>query len=384
MAPISPPTWMQAGSYSARSDRLLLASTLGYPGFSTDEATPLRIRQGVKPSYQNYQLKVRAAVTPNMTVIVSAGFCWIDNHDLAGYGAYACVNDADYTITVPAAGGAGQFRKDTIVASVYDAETAGSTSEFRVELIQGPYAASAGATVRGTLPPNAQVLADIAIGPSQTSVSSSNITDIRNYAVSAGGIVPITSSTDMNHPAPGQVRYLTDLDKFVYGKADGTSAALLDSLGASTVGKTLFKYKATDTPRATATLTDDPHLTFLVEANAIYQVEGMLHWYTTDETNADLSIDFTTPAGATGTYVSFAQPTSGTTTEGTIRTMSTAIDAARTFGADSDTANPSGMLFRALLITTNAGTYALQTARTGNSGTLTLLQNSFLSLTRRA
>src|SRR5919206_2136369 len=144
---------MQAGSYPARVDRLVLAGLLGYPGFAVDEATPLRPRQGVRPSYQNQQLKVRAAATPNMTVIVSAGYCYIENHDIAGYGAYVCVNDADYTVTVPAAGGAGQFRRDTIVASVYDAETAGSTSEFRIELIQGPYASSAGTTVRGTLPP---------------------------------------------------------------------------------------------------------------------------------------------------------------------------------------------------------------------------------------
>ncbi|MFF7561967.1 hypothetical protein ACFZB4_18590 [Streptomyces pseudovenezuelae] len=222
MAPISPPTWMQAGSYSARADRLLLASLLSYPGFAADEATPLRIRQGVKPSYTQYQMKVRAAATPNMTVIVSAGFCWIDNHDLAGYGAYACVNDADYTVTVPAAGGAGQFRKDCIVASVYDAETAGAASEFRIELIQGPYAASAGATVRGTLPPNAQVLADIAVAPSQTSVSSGNITDIRQYAVAAGGIVPVASSAAPTRPHPGQVLYYTDTDAFYVGQQAGT------------------------------------------------------------------------------------------------------------------------------------------------------------------
>ncbi|MDX3074627.1 hypothetical protein [Streptomyces sp. MI02-7b] len=223
MAPISPPTWLQAGSYSARADRLLLAALLGYPGFTADEATPLRIRQGVKPSYQNYQLKVRAAGTPNMTVIVSPGFVWVDNHDLAGYGAYACVNDADYTITVPAAGGSGQFRKDCIVASVYDAETAGSANEFRIELIQGPYAASAGATARGTLPPNAQILADIAVGASVTSISNANISDIRQFAVGAGGVVPLTSAADMNHPAPGQLRYITDLGIFRYGKLDGTS-----------------------------------------------------------------------------------------------------------------------------------------------------------------
>lgn len=124
MAEINPPPWMQAGSYPARTDRLgVISAGLSYPGFSTDEATPLRIRQGVKPSYQNYQLKVRAAATPNMTVIVSAGFCWVDNHDVGGYGAYCCVNDADKVLTIAPAGAAGQYRKDTVVASVYDAES---------------------------------------------------------------------------------------------------------------------------------------------------------------------------------------------------------------------------------------------------------------------
>ena len=234
MAPISPPAWMQAGTYSARNDRLVLAGLLGYPGFTADEATPLRIRQGVRPSYQNQQLKVRAAGTPNMTVIVSAGICYIDNHDLAGYGCYVCVNDADYTVTVPAAGGAGQYRKDTIVASVYDAETAGATNEFRIELIQGPYAASAAAAVPGTLPNNAQVLAYIAVAPSQSSVTSGNISDIRNFAVASGGIVPLSSSVDMNHPAPGQTRYYTDTDRMLYGKLDGTSGELQKAPGSAT------------------------------------------------------------------------------------------------------------------------------------------------------
>lgn len=229
MAPISPPVWMQAGSYPARTDRLALAALLGYPGFAADESTPLRIRQGVKPSYQNYQLKVRAAATPTMTVIVSAGYTFIDNHDVGGYGTYICVNDADYTITVAPAGGAGQYRKDTVVASVYDAETAGSTNEFRLEVIQGPYAASAGATVRGTLPPNSQVLADLSIAPSQTSVATGNIGDVRNYNVASGGILPVGSGIALPRPHPGQMMYLTDLDKFRYGKSDGSTAEMFPS-----------------------------------------------------------------------------------------------------------------------------------------------------------
>lgn len=222
MALIQPPTWMQAGSYPARNDRLALTALLAYPGFAVDEATPMRIRQGVKPSYTNYQLKVRAAPTPNMTVIVSAGFAFIDQHDTGGVGTYICVNDADVTLTVQPAGGAGQFRKDTVVASVYDAEYVSGPSEWRLEVIQGPYAASAGATVRGTLPPNAQVLADISIGPSQTSVSSGNIADNRNYTVAAGGILPVGSNVAPNRLHPGQTLYLTDTDVFEVGQLGGT------------------------------------------------------------------------------------------------------------------------------------------------------------------
>lgn len=222
MAVITPPAWMQAGSYPARNDRLALTGLLGYPGFVADEATPMRIRQGIKPSYTGYQMKVRAAATPNMTVIVSAGFAFIDQHDTGGVGTYVCANDADVTLTVAAAGGAGQYRKDTVVASAYDAEFAGSVSEWRLEIIQGPYAASAGATVRGTLPPNAQILADIALAPSQSSVAAGNLTDVRQFSVAVGGVLPVASSAAPPRPHPGQVLYYTDTDAFYVGQQAGT------------------------------------------------------------------------------------------------------------------------------------------------------------------
>lgn len=227
MAEINPPAWMQAGSYPARTDRLILSSLLSYPGFAVDESTPTRIRQGIKPSYQNYQLKARAAPTPNMTVIVSAGFAFIDNHDSGGLGTYVCVNDADRTLTVQPAGGAGQYRRDCVVASVYDAETAGSVSEWRLEVIQGAYAATAGAAVRPSLPPNCSLIADLTIGPSQSSVAAGQIFDSRNFSVAAGGILPVSSTIAPPRLHPGQTLYLTNLDKMVYGKLDGTTADLV-------------------------------------------------------------------------------------------------------------------------------------------------------------
>jgi len=383
MAEINPPAWMQAGSYPARTDRLTISSLLAYPGFLVDESTPTRIRQGVKPSYQQQQLKVRAAPTPNMTVIVSAGFCFIDSHDSGGLGTYVCVNDADRTLTVQPAGGAGQYRKDCVVASVYDAETAGTANEWRLEVIQGTYAASAGAAVRPSLPPNCSLLADLSIGPSQTSVAAGNIGDVRNFSVAAGGILPVASNISPNRPHPGQVMYHTNTDTFVYGKQDGTVANLLQSAGASAIGQTLFARVTVDFDRQSGTLAEVPDLTFSVVANATYVVEGMLHWSTTDETNSDLNMDWTVPAGATGTYLGFAQPTAQTIAEGTVRTMSTAIDASRTYGADSDASNPSGMLFRALLITAgSSGTYALQIARTAGTGIITLRKDSWVMLRR--
>ncbi|MGQ4351991.1 hypothetical protein [Streptomyces drozdowiczii] len=230
MALINPPAWMQAGSYPARTDRLVVSSLLSYPGFLADEATPLRIRQGVRPSYTNQQLKVRAAPTPNMTVIVSAGMAYIDNHDSGGSGTYVCVNDGDVTLTIQPAGGAGQYRRDCVIASVYDQETAGSVSEWRLEVIQGTYAATAGTAARPSLPPNAQLLADVAIGPSQSSVSSANISDFRQYTVAAGGIVPVSSSSAPPRPAPGQTFYLTDVDQFQYGKSNGSIGTIYPGL----------------------------------------------------------------------------------------------------------------------------------------------------------
>jgi hypothetical protein len=228
VAVISPPAWLQAGSYPARTDRLsAVTAQLWYAGFSADEATPLRPRQGVRPSYQGYQLKVRQAATPNMTVIVSGGIAFIDNHDVNGYGSYVFVNDADVSLTVAAAGSAGQFRKDSVCATVRDAETAGAVNSAVLEVVQGPYAASAGATVRGTIPANGIVLADLAIAPSQTSVGTANIADVRNFTASLGGIASIPSTIAPDHPHPGQMWYEPDLDRFRYGDSSGALKNLL-------------------------------------------------------------------------------------------------------------------------------------------------------------
>jgi hypothetical protein len=385
VAIISPPAWLQAGSYPARTDRLAaITSMLWYAGFAADESAPLRPRQGVRPSYQGIQLKVRAASTPNMTVIINAGMAFIDNHDTNGYGTYVLVNDADAALNIPAAGGAGQFRKDSICLSVYDSETAGGSDLARLEVISGPYAASAGATVRGTIPPNGIVLADVAIAPSQTSVTNSNITDARNFTVGLGGIAPIPSTIAPNHPHPGQIWYEPDLDRFRYGKSDGSIAEILGSF--QTVGRENFRIKGADTNRATATLTSDPDLTFSLDANATYEFEGDLYIGTTDATQADFTMDWTIPSGAAGRWAAVgidALDSSTTGTAGSIRLVTTVYGSGtRSYAGISTTVIPV-VKVSGIVRTTAGGTFALSWARSGTSGSAILKADSFLRATRR-
>jgi len=156
----------------------------------------------------------------------------------------------------------------------------------------------------------------------------------------------------------------------------------IGSLSLSGVGQMLFAAKGADTTRSTATTSDDPDLTFSVSANSTYVVEGFFSWLTSDATNADINLDFTVPAGGTGLWSGIGQPVGATTTDGVVRTMTTVIDAARTYGANTDAGNPLGIFMRGILKTTTAGTYAAAWARTGASGSLTLQQFSFMRLVR--
>lgn len=151
----------------------------------------------------------------------------------------------------------------------------------------------------------------------------------------------------------------------------------------SGIGEVLYARKTADTARATDVTSNDPHLAVSVEANAEYEVEAFLSFVTSDATNADLNLDWSVPAGATGKWVGLGQPVGASTGDGTVRTVTTNVDAARTFGALVGT--DLGIVVKGILITSaTAGTYAASWARTGGSGTLTMQEHSYLKLVRRA
>ncbi|MFJ5802673.1 hypothetical protein [Streptomyces decoyicus] len=384
MAEVNPPAWMQAGSYPARNDRLgAISSMLCYPGFAADEATPLRIRQGVKPSYQNYQLKVRAAATPNMTVIVSAGFAWVDNHDVGGYGAYCCVNDADKILTIQPSGAAGQYRKDAVVASVYDAETSGSASEWRIEVIQGAYAATAGAAVLPALPNSAQILASVAVDATVTSITAGKIADMRNYTVAAGGILPVLSNIYPTRPHPGQVMYLTDADLFVYGRPDGTVAPLILGTGAGG-----FARKSGDTSRTnTVAMSADPHLSVPVATNSTYTVDAYLIYQS--GTLGDFNVALAGPTSSDGSWsaVGYGRdvPAAVATQGHTIRMNPNNIQSVQPRSYGGDTVDETLHLRGILRTAGTAGSLAVQWSQAAADATATIMRtDSWLRVQRVA
>lgn len=160
------PLWMENGSYTGTSDRELinlLFSTAGIVSFGD-------------------LLVAQRAAGANMSVDVAAGTCIIIGTDIVGQGKYACKSDAVTNVTIAAAPGSGQSRIDLIVAQVRDADAdAGSNNDWIITAVTGA-AASTGSQHAPGIPASALVLAEIAVGPSVTSIVNANVTDERTVA----------------------------------------------------------------------------------------------------------------------------------------------------------------------------------------------------------
>jgi hypothetical protein len=158
MTLVSPPSWLQAGSYPAESDRQVqqaLYATTGIIGTSS------------------------LAVTPNspagMSVKVAAGWGAIIGTTQANMGAYTFYNDAIATLTVTTADPTNP-RIDRVVVTVRDAYYTGAYNDVIFQVLAGT---PAGSPTAPAVPANSMSLATIAVGAAVTSITASNITDTR-------------------------------------------------------------------------------------------------------------------------------------------------------------------------------------------------------------
>ncbi|GIH95447.1 hypothetical protein ACFFMN_23055 [Planobispora siamensis] len=207
MAPINPPTYLQAGTYSARLDRLSQAGLL----MPAHGSGALAIRSGVRPTPSNTGLQVTQRSTPAMFVTVGAGVGYVQAQSATG-GVYIVNNDASYDVAIAAAH-ATLGRRDLIVARIYDAEVSGATNEWRLEAVTGT---PAGSPVTPATPAGAVALASVLVSAGATTITNAAITDLRVYTTALGGTIPVLSSAMPANPYEGMAAYQTDLNRPVW------------------------------------------------------------------------------------------------------------------------------------------------------------------------
>ncbi|WUH94555.1 hypothetical protein OG900_33365 [Streptomyces sp. NBC_00433] len=166
------------------------------------------------------------------------------------------------------------------------------------------------------------------------------------------------------------------------------NATVTGDLSVGGVGNVTLLRKAADTPRATATKTDDPDLTTTVTAGRVYLLEATLFLLTTDETNADFASTLTVPASCAG-YVNYSgQATSASSAAGNALIVTSQLSApgTQTYGAllSATYAAGTAVALSGIIRPTVTGTFAVNWARSGASGTVTLKADSYMKLTRLA
>jgi hypothetical protein len=170
-------------------------------------AGPLVARSGVKPSPSNTAMQVIQRPTPDRWVRINAGSCYIAATSVLG-GTYECHNDADYDVQTSASH-ATLNRKDLIIAQVRDAiDDTGVNNDFIITVVTGT---PAGSPSLPATPTGAIALAQVAVNAATTTVTTANITDLRQFVVGLGGVLPCTSSTVPANPYPGMKIWRTDL-----------------------------------------------------------------------------------------------------------------------------------------------------------------------------
>jgi hypothetical protein len=157
MALITPPSWLQAGTYTAQSDRQnqqAFYSSTGIIGSAS--------------------LAVTAQASPNMTVNIAAGWGAIVS-STSNAGVYGVYNDATVIQSISTAD-ATNPRIDLIVATVNDAQYSGALNNVVFTTVAGTPAASPSAPAT---PSNSLLLARVAVAAGASSISAANITDYR-------------------------------------------------------------------------------------------------------------------------------------------------------------------------------------------------------------
>jgi hypothetical protein len=174
--PITPPAYLQAGTYSALMDRQYLTTTRMYRNTTTSS----RARGGLLPGPANQSA---ALSTSLMTATVGPYAAVVENGSASNAGDYEVVSVANETVTL-AASSPTTNRIDVVGILVEDAFYSGSNNAASLVVIQG--APSAGAPVVPTVPANFEALYR---GTVNANVTTPTWLDVRRRTGPAGSTI---------------------------------------------------------------------------------------------------------------------------------------------------------------------------------------------------
>lgn len=189
MAELNPPYALQnaGATHTAEGDRMMLSGL--FAGIRA--AASLVGRGGVHPMAGGL-LAVTQTGSPSMSLQIASGVCYVSGTEGTKQGLYACTNDATDTVAVTTAH-ATLPRIDSVIARVYDSAYSGAANNWALEILTGTAASS---PLAPTLPANAIRLYNVQVGAAVTSISNGNLTDVRTYVTSVGGVIPVKDNTE--------------------------------------------------------------------------------------------------------------------------------------------------------------------------------------------
>lgn len=161
MALRTPPSWLQNGSHPAENDRLTAQSITGTSGI-----------------IGNTSLAVSQLGTPGMAVQVAAGWGALVGNYTTNMGLYNFYNDAVTNLSITTANPSNP-RIDLVCVTVSDAYYTGASNTVQFQVVAGVPAASP--AVPAT-PSMSIALARVAVAAGATSITTANITDVRDFA----------------------------------------------------------------------------------------------------------------------------------------------------------------------------------------------------------
>lgn len=214
MAEIQPPHFLQEGCHTALGDRQVNSSYVCAEGvaFGANGGGDLEVVDG--PS--------------GMQVAVSSGNAFIQGDTVGWQGMYHVSNDANVNLTLAAADPTDP-RRDLIIAQVKDSTYSGALDEWELMVVTGTPSPSPSTPAT---PASALALAYVTVAAGATSITASDITDLRAAYTACGAGEPevvlildsSTNFTKANHPGMRWARVICQGSGGAGGGSPATAA----------------------------------------------------------------------------------------------------------------------------------------------------------------